>query len=177
VISLRYRAHLIGDCNLNKTSHGQNYMEKTDPFMDIEVVGLYSRDRHSFLFHKNIAFRNLRRSLDRAATDLAFHLKARDIGDWHRPSMFPTICIFPILEMSPGLSSPQFSSTLGIHMVAALAQNSLWPGASVESNWARARFMSSCMNRSSSILASFFASAGLDSARRRSSMDKRTRFV
>ena len=41
------------------------------------------------------------------------------------------------------------------------------------SNWARARLISSCMKRSSSILASFFASAGLDRTRRRSSTDKR----
>ncbi|KAJ7801197.1 hypothetical protein B0H14DRAFT_2897043, partial [Mycena olivaceomarginata] len=37
--------------------------------------------------------------------------------------------------------------------------------------------MSSCMKSSSSILASFLASGGRDSARRRSSMDSRTRFV
>ena len=41
------------------------------------------------------------------------------------------------------------------------------------SNWARARLISSCMKRSSSILASFFASADLDRTRRRSSTDKR----
>ena len=41
------------------------------------------------------------------------------------------------------------------------------------SNWARARLISSCIKRSSSILASFFASAGLDRTRRRSSTDRR----
>ena len=41
------------------------------------------------------------------------------------------------------------------------------------SNCARARLMSSCMKSSSSIRASFFASGRRDSARRRSSIDKR----
>ena len=41
------------------------------------------------------------------------------------------------------------------------------------SNCARARLISSCMNNSSSIRASFLASAGRDRARRRSSMASR----
>lgn len=44
------------------------------------------------------------------------------------------------------------------------------------SSCALARLMSSCINRSSSIRASFFASAGLDKARRRSSTDSRAFF-
>lgn len=44
------------------------------------------------------------------------------------------------------------------------------------SNCALALLMSSCMNSSSSIRASFFASAGRDNARRKSSMDNRPFF-
>jgi len=44
------------------------------------------------------------------------------------------------------------------------------------SNCARALLISSCMNSSSSTRASFFASAGLESTRRKSSMDNRVLF-
>ena len=44
------------------------------------------------------------------------------------------------------------------------------------SNCARARLMSSCMNSSSSIRASFFASAVRESARRTSSIERRDFF-
>lgn len=50
-----------------------------------------------------------------------------------------------------------------------------WP-TSASSNCARARLISSCMNKSSSIRASILASAGLDSARRKSSTDNRVFF-